>query len=93
MSDNIPQGPFMFNINDVVCHKKTGGLYVVAGLPDEYVQEHDRQPAYAYRMKDGRKCTRCQTEFEDGRFELVGTARQLGFPIEPLPVKRIRKDA
>lgn len=75
--------PVMFVINDVVEHVKSGGLYVVAGLPTEYVLENTREPAYAYRMKDGRVCMRCQTEFEDGRFVYRGRADQLGFPIEP----------
>lgn len=75
--------PVKFVINDVVEHVKSGGLYVVAGLPMEYVLENTREPAYAYRMKDGRVCMRCQSEFEDGRFVYRGRAKALGYPEEP----------
>ncbi|BDD79574.1 hypothetical protein [Burkholderia phage FLC9] len=74
--------PVKFVINDVVEHVKSGGMYVVAGLPTEYVIEATREPAYAYRMKDGRICVRCQSEFEDGRFVYRGRAENLGYPIE-----------
>jgi hypothetical protein len=74
--------PTKFVVNDVVEHLKSGGLYVVAGLPTEYVIEATREPAYAYRMKDGRICIRCQSEFEDGRFAYRGRAAEYGLPIE-----------
>lgn len=78
----LPTEPFKFRINDVVEHIKTGGQYVVAGLPSEYVLENTREPAYAYRMADGRICVRCQKEFEDGRFKYRGRAFELGYPVE-----------
>lgn len=71
--------PIKFQVNDVVEHLKSGGMYVIAGTPDEYVLENTREPAYAYRMADGRVCTRCQAEFEDGRFEYRGRADELGY--------------
>jgi hypothetical protein len=77
-----PTLPFKFGINDVVEHVKSGGHYVIAGLPNEYVIEATREPAYAYRMADGRVCVRCQSEFEDGRFEYRGHAHELGYPRE-----------
>jgi hypothetical protein len=86
MSENkqeIPVvSPVKFMINDVVEHIKSGGIYVVAGLPTEYVIEATREPAYAYRMKDGRVCIRCQSEFEDGRFEYRGRADGSTYPRE-----------
>lgn len=77
-----PTLPFKFAINDVVEHVKSKGMYVIAGLPNEYVLENTREPAYAYRMADGRICVRCQAEFEDGRFEYRGQAQELGYPKE-----------
>lgn len=74
--------PIKFMINDVVEHVKSGGMYVIAGLPNEYVLENTREPAYAYRMADGRICVRCQAEFEDGRFEYRGRALEPGYPRE-----------
>jgi hypothetical protein len=74
--------PTKFQMNDVVEHLKTGGMYVVAGLPNEYVLENTREPAYAYRMADGRICVRSQVEFEDGRFEYRGHAFELGYSPE-----------
>jgi hypothetical protein len=74
--------PCKFMINDVVEHVKSGGMYVVAGLPTEYVLENTREPAYAYRMADGRICVRCQSEFEDGRFEYRGRADGSTYPRE-----------
>jgi hypothetical protein len=58
---------FMFRLGQKVIHAK-GGEYVIEGLPDTYVLEHNRKPAYAYRMADGRVCVRAQDEMEDGRF-------------------------
>jgi hypothetical protein len=58
---------FMFRLGQKVIHSK-GGEYVIRGLPDKYVLEHSRKPAYAYEMADGRICVRDQEEMEDGRF-------------------------
>lgn len=81
---------FKYEVNDVVQHYK-GGIYVVAGLPDEYVIESTREAAYAYRMADGRKAVRCQVEFEDpNKFIWLGKAHLLGLPAEPIPVMRVR---
>jgi hypothetical protein len=69
-------GTFKFRVGEEVRHTK-GGIYIITGLPSEYVLEHSREPAYAYMMADGRICVRSQAEMEDGRFESVpeGTAR------------------
>lgn len=70
-------GMFKFRLGEEVRHVKSGGIYIVTGLPSEYVLEHSREPAYAYLMVDGRICVRSQQEMEDGRFESVpeGAAR------------------
>lgn len=60
-----------FANHTLVRHTK-GGLYLVVGQPTVFVLEHDRTPAYAYLMQDGRICIRTQLEFEDGRFTQVG---------------------
>jgi len=94
MSENteVPViSPVKFRINDVVEHIKSGGMYVVAGLPTEYVIEATREPAYAYRMADGRICVRCQSEFEDGRFEYRGRAENLGYPLETMRGLKTRR--
>ena len=62
--------PMRFGIGDIVRHLKTNHLYSVVGLPTDYVLEKSGEPAYAYRVDDGRICIRCQSEFEDGRFVL-----------------------
>jgi hypothetical protein len=83
--------PIKYVINDVVEHIASAGIYVVAGLPTEYVIEATREPAYSYRMADGRKAVRCQVEFEqEARFRYLGRAENLGLPIEPIPVPKVR---
>lgn len=62
--------PMKFYAGCRVMHKKSGGIYHVVGLPNVYVLELTREPAYAYLMGDGRICVRGQKEFEDGRFVL-----------------------
>jgi hypothetical protein len=75
-------GTFKFRMGEEVRHKKSGGIYIITGLPNEYVLEHSREPAYTYLMKDGRTCVRSQTEMEDGRFVSVsaGTAWKYALP-------------
>lgn len=64
---------FKFRIGQRVIHSK-GGEYTIRGLPDKYVLEHNRKPAYAYEMADGRICVREQEEMEDGRFKAAPCA-------------------
>jgi hypothetical protein len=65
-------GMFKFRLGEEVKHVKTGGIYIIVGLPNEFVIEATREAAYAYLMPDGRTCIRSQTEMEDGRFESAG---------------------
>jgi hypothetical protein len=65
-------GMFKFRLGEEVKHVKSGGIYIVCGLPNEFVIEATREAAYAYLMPDGRTCIRSQTEMEDGRFESAG---------------------
>jgi hypothetical protein len=60
---------YKFVMGAEIRHVKSGGVYIITGLPNEYVIEATREAAYAYLMPDGRICIRSQTEMEDGRFE------------------------
>jgi hypothetical protein len=67
----------LFGVLSVVRHIKSGGLYVIALLPDLVKVESTAEPAYGYRALSsngavsGPLWVRSQTEMEDGRFELV----------------------
>jgi len=67
--------PIQYKKGDIVEHIATEGRYVIEILPDEAVLEYSREPAYGYRLKDGRLCFRCQEQMEDGRFKII-TPRQ-----------------
>lgn len=70
----IPTRPFKFRRHQHVKHYK-GGEYTIIGLPDEFVIEATREPAYAYRSNKfptAPTVIRSQTEMEDGRFTLQG---------------------
>jgi len=66
-------GGMKFEAGDHVEHLKSGGHYRILGTPDIYQLEATGESAYAYRKtaEDARIWVRCQTEMEDGRFELV----------------------
>jgi hypothetical protein len=69
-----PQRPFKFVLGDNLTHYK-GGAYKIVGLPDNFVIEATREPAYAYRsMKFSHSpiIIRSQKEMEDGRFARKG---------------------
>jgi hypothetical protein len=63
-----PTKPFKFHRYQLVEHIKTGHIYEICGVPDEYVIEKTWEPAYAYLLPSGIKCIRSQAEMEDGRF-------------------------
>lgn len=64
--------PFLFGSFDSVTHLKTGGVYVICGLPSEYVIETTSEPAYVYYKEGGqKKYVRSQAKMEDGRFVKV----------------------
>jgi hypothetical protein len=68
-----PVRPFKFARFEHVKHYK-GGTYEIVGLPDEYVIEETREPAYAYRSvthDSPLKIIRSQSKMEDGRFTTV----------------------
>jgi len=68
---------FMFRLGQEIKHVKTGAIYIVSGLPNQFVIEHTREPAYAYLMPDGRTCVRAQQFVEDGRFETAPAGASL----------------
>lgn len=57
--------PPRFEKETFIVHIASGGIYQITDLPTECVLEHNRKPAYGYRMPDGRRCFRAQTEVED----------------------------
>lgn len=65
--DYVPPEYPRFEKDCWVLHVATGGVYQITDLPTECVLEHNREPAYGYRMKDGRRCFRSQKEMEDIR--------------------------
>ncbi len=65
--DYVPPEVPRFSLEDWVLHVATGGIYQITDLPTECVLEHNRQPAYGYRMPDGRRCFRSQQEMEDNK--------------------------
>lgn len=65
-----------FEVNNIVKHVKTGGLYRIVGTPDVYRLEADNTPAYAYISIEGDLhnnpiWVRGKSEMEDGRFILI----------------------
>lgn len=62
----------LFGLGQIIKHIKSGGEYIVRGLPDKYRIESSNAPAYAYEsLEDGVVWVRPQSEMEDGRFELI----------------------
>lgn len=59
--------PIKFQIGQEITHVKTGGKYIIRGLPDQYIIEATGEPAYAY-LGSVKIWVRCQSEMEDGRF-------------------------
>lgn len=57
--------PARYQVDDYLLHIASSAIYQITDLPKDCVLEHNRQPAYGYRMKDGRRCFRSQHEVED----------------------------
>lgn len=65
--DYVPPENPRFSIDQHILHVPSGGVYQVTDLPSDCVLEHNREPAYGYKMPDGRRCFRSQKEVEDIR--------------------------
>lgn len=63
-------------MSNVYRHVRTGGLYVLLGTG---LREYDLVPCAIYQsVKDRRLWIRPETEFHDGRFELIEAANVQG---------------
>ena len=63
----------LFNVGDLVEHKK-GGKYVIVQVPEtNKILEYNREPFYVYTKNDDDPVQwhRCISEMEDGRFKKV----------------------
>lgn len=63
--DKIEIMPARYQVDDWMLHIASSAIYQITDLPTDCVLEHNHQPAYGYRMKDGRRCFRAQREVED----------------------------
>lgn len=61
----------LYNTGNTVFHVKSGKAYVILHSSDECRTEHDNQPAYVYKGKDGTIWVRSKSEMEDGRFKMI----------------------
>lgn len=78
----------IYKIDQFILHVGTGGIYQITDLPSECVLEHNRKPAYGYRMPDGRRCFRSQIEVEDqNRFTRMDATLALVLLAVPEPVE------
>jgi hypothetical protein len=72
--------PFKFGLGDTVEHVRSGGFYVITGLPNVNIIEATGEPAYLYRQLDGSlQFSRSQGLMEDSRFRLFKKGRS--FPL------------
>lgn len=64
-----------FKQGQIIKHLKSGGDYIVIGLPEDCRLEATNTPSYAYKsLSDGMIWFRSQDEMEDGRFIDNGAA-------------------
>ncbi len=63
--DDVVVRPPRYQFDDFLLHIGSSAIYQITDLPTDCVLEHNRQPAYGYRLKDGRRCFRAQQEVED----------------------------
>lgn len=69
---STPVTEVKYSLGDSIQHIKSGECYEIVMLPDVGVLENTREPAYSFRMPDGRVCHRSQSEVEEpGRFKLA----------------------
>lgn len=57
-----------FHLGELVRHLKSGGEYIIVGLPINHRLEATGEPCYAYQGADGLIWHRGRAEMEDGRF-------------------------